>query len=270
MTAIKINGDVEARRSAALAWVAASLPASLTLGTETSDIHTVEGAAGWTERAIRALRAGAEGVVVVAPEPEETADLRAIAAEQGGFVILDQRWRSNPAVSEAREAVRSLNAPLSAVSVAVNVQATDDVERALHESLQIAHFVIGDVEDVRLLQRHSQTALVAGTVSGAPLTINVAVGPAIVHPFRLHAVALSGGVHLSLPDPATATPGLVRIVHAEGETTLPTRWESAHRAAWRRAIAAFELRDRPDDLAEFATTNTLLTEASSAPALRRS
>jgi hypothetical protein len=101
--------------------------------------------------------------------------------------------------------------------------------------------------------------LVSGHVAGgAPLTITVAVGPAIERPFHLRVVAQSGGVHLSVPDPATAAPALVTIHHADGSTTLPARWESAHRASWRRVITAVELSDRPQDLHEIDDANQLL------------
>ena len=65
-------------------------------------------------------------------------------------------------------------------------------------------------------------------------------------------------MHLSVPDPATAAPGLVTILHADGSTTLPARWESAHRASWRRVITAVERGERPEDLREFDEASQLL------------
>ena len=46
-----------------------------------------------------------------------------------------------------------------------------------------------------------------------------------------------GGVELSLPDPSTARPAEVMITDGEGLRLLPTVWESAHRAVWRRLQA---------------------------------
>lgn len=259
MSVIRIAADIEPRVTGALTWVAASLPATLDLVADNADVRAVSGAAGWVERANQALREGASGVVVVAPEAEAIDTLRMTAAERNAFVILDQRWRSNPAVIEAREAVSNLNAAISFAEVAVNVPSSEDIERAMHESVQIAHHVIGAVENLRILHRQSRTVLVSGTVgSGAPLTISIAVGPAIDRPFHVRVVAGSGGVHLSVPDPGTAAPGLVTILHADGSTTLPTRWESAHRASWRRVITAFEGGERPDDLREFDEASQLL------------
>ena len=256
MNVIRVAADDETRVTGALSWVAASLPATLDLVADNADLRAVSGAAGWVERANQALCEGASGVVVVAPEAEAIDDLRDTAAERDAFVILDQRWRSNPAVIEARNAV---NASISFADIAVNVPAIEDVERAMHESVQIAHHLIGGVENLRVLHRQSRTVLVSGSVaSGAPLTITIAVGPAIDRPFHLRVVTASGGVHLSVPDPGTAAPGLVTILHADGSTTLPTRWESAHRASWRRAITAFERGERPDDLREFDKASHLL------------
>jgi hypothetical protein len=259
MNGIRIAADAEARSTGALTWVAASLPATLHLVADNPDVRAVSGASGWVERAVQALRGGASGVVVVAPEAEATDGLRKMAAERDAFVILDQRWRSNPAVTEAHDAVSNLGSPISLAEIAANVPAIEDVEQALHESVQIAHHVIGAVENLAILHRQSRTVLVSGSVAGgAPLTITIGVGPAIECPFHLRVVAQSGGVHLSVPDPANAAPGVVTIQRADGSTTLPTRWESAHRASWRRVITAVERGDRPEDLREFDEANRLL------------
>lgn len=264
MNVIRIAADSETRSSGALTWVTASLPATLELVEERADIHAVNGTAGWTERASQALLAGASGVVVVAPEAEEIDGLRKTAAERNALVILDQRWRSNPALTEARDAVSNLEGPVSFAEIAVNVGATEDIEQAIHESVQIAHHVMGAVEDLRVLHRQSRTVLVGGTVrNGAPLTITIAVGPAIDGPVHVRVVARFGGVHLCVPDPETAAPGLVTIVHTDGSTTLPSRWESAHRASWRRVITAVESGDRPDDLGEFDEASQLLLSRAS-------
>ncbi|HEY9306735.1 MAG TPA: hypothetical protein VIP82_02930 [Microbacterium sp.] len=219
----------------------------------------MNGTAGWTERASQVLLAGASGVVVVAPEAEQIDALCKTAAEQNALVILDQRWRANPVLTEARDAVSSLEGPISFAEIAVNVPTTEDVEKAIHETVQIAHYLMGAVEDLRVLHRQSRTVLLGGMVrNGAPLTITIAVGPAIDGPVRVRVVARFGGVHLSVPDPETAAPGLVTIVHTDGSTTLPSRWESAHRASWRRVVAAVESGDRPDDLRDFDEASQLL------------
>jgi hypothetical protein len=259
MNAIRIAADAEARLTGALTWVTASLPAALDLVADNADVRAVSGAAGWVERANQALREGSSGVVVIAPDAEALYSLRKTAAERNAFVILDQRWRSNPSVVEARAAVRGLDAPVSFAEIAVNVPVIEDVERSVHESVQIAHHVIGAVESLRILHRQPRTVLVSGTLAGgAPLTITIAVGPAIDRPFHLRAVAPSGGVHLSVPDPDTAAPGIVTILHATGSATLPRRWESAHRASWRRVIAAVERGEHPDDLREFDEASHLI------------
>lgn len=251
MNGVRIGSDVEARVSGALSWVAASLPETLHLVDEGADVLALSGTAGWAERAVEALREGACGVVVIAPGAEAVDVLRTTAAELNASVVLDQRWRSNPAVVTARDAVSGLQSPICFADIAVNVQTIAEVEPALHESVQIAQYVIGTAENLRVLHRQSRTVLVSATVEGAPLTITIAVGPAIDSPCRVRVVALSGGVNLSVPDPETAAPGIVTIVHHDGATTLPTRWESAHRASWRRLAASFERGERLDDLGEF-------------------
>ncbi|WP_425821691.1 hypothetical protein [Microbacterium sp. DT81.1] len=244
--------------------MAASLPATLELVADNADVRAVSGAAGWTDRANQALLEGALGVVVVAPEAEPTDELRNTAAEQNAFVILDQRWRSNPALTDAREAVSSIDAPISFIEISANVSSLQDVDGAVHESVQIAHRVVGAVQDLRVLHRQSRTVLLSGSVAGgAPLTISIAVGPAIERPFHLRVFAPSGAVHLSVPDPGTAAPAIVTVLSADGSTTLPNNWESAHRASWRRVIAAFQRGDRPEDLHEFnAASQLLLSQAS--------
>lgn len=252
MNVITIAADAEARVTGALTWVAASLPAKLHLVEDHADVRAVNGTAGWVERADQALREGAHGVVVIAPEAEGIEALRNTAAERNVFVILDQRWRSNTAVIQARDAVSTLDTPISFAEIAVHVPAAEEIERATHESVQIAHHLLGSVENLRVLHRQPRTVLLSGTVEGgAPLTITIAVGPAIGGPLRARVVTLSGGVHLCVPDPGAAAPGIVTIVNADASSTLPARWESAHRTSWLRVIAAVEGSEHPNDLREF-------------------
>lgn len=258
MSVITIAADLEASTAGALRWVVASLPASLDLVADKADVRAVTGTAGWARRAEQALRDGAAGVVVIAPEMEPVAGLRAVAAEKDAFVILDQQWRSNAVLDDARSAVSNLEAPFTFAEITVNASETASLDRAAVESLQIAEHVFGGVNTPRLLHRQAHSVLLGASLAGdAPLTISLAVGPVYDCPFRLRVVTVLGSVLVSLPDAETAAPALVTIVHADGATTRPMRWESAHRASWRRAITAFENRDRPDDLGEYDQASRL-------------
>lgn len=259
MILIKIAAADESAPAGALEWIAASLPGSLELVADDADVRAVSGSAGWTDRAEQALEDGASGVVVVAPTAEAVDRLQTTAAQRDAFVILDQRWRSNPSVDGARDAVSNLDSPVSFAEIAVNVTTSDSIDRTVLEAVQIALHIVGALEHLRILHRQPHSVLLSATITGgAPLTISVAVGPAIGDPFQLRVVTGTGGVHAALPGPETAAPGLVTVLHADGATTRPTRWESAHRASWRRAIAAFESGARPDDLREFEEASRLL------------
>ena len=70
-----------------------------------------------------------------------------------------------------------------------------------------------------------------------------------------------GGVEIAIPHPETARPAEVVITDEAGVRTLPTLWESSHRAAWRRAHLLLQAGDPGTDLSDFADDQAVLGHA---------
>ncbi|MDI2022398.1 hypothetical protein PJL18_02936 [Paenarthrobacter nicotinovorans] len=64
-----------------------------------------------------------------------------------------------------------------------------------------------------------------------------------------------GGAAVSLPDPVAAWPATVKITGPHGELLLPTIYESAHRATWRRLKEHLDAGTLPSDLQQFAAVS---------------
>ena len=263
-----VSASPTAREAGAVTQTVASLPATFAPAAKnlqsTADVLVVAGEPGWTDEARRAVAAGARGIVVANPVPEDTRELAAAADAAGTAVVLDLRWASNPALvaegdgPDARDAVRSALGTASLLdSVATTAPGTDP-RRLLGEHLAALLAVIGTFDDVSLLRSDATGYTVAGRLAnGAPFTaqgVLTAARPAGVD-IRLYTA--DGGVAVQVPDPDAAWPAEVRVTGAHGELLLPTLYESAHRSAWRRLKDHLGAGTRPDDLAGFARLTDL-------------
>ena len=257
-----------AREAGAVTQTVASLPATFAPAAKnlqsTADVLVVAGEPGWTDEARRAVAAGARGIVVANPVPEDTRELAAATDAAGTAVVLDLRWASNPALvaegdgPDARDAVRSALGTASLLdSVAVTAPGTDP-RRLLGEHLAALLAVSGPLHETRLLRSDATGYTVAGRLAnGAPFTaqgVLTAARPAGVD-IRLYTA--DGGVSVQVPDPDAAWPAEVRVTGTHGELLLPTLYESAHRSAWRRLKDHLGAGTRPDDLAGFARLTDL-------------
>lgn len=268
-----VSASRAAEEAGAVSLAVASLPASFGPGpsglvspattSQAADVAVIAGESGWTAEAGRAIEAGARGVMVANPAPEETRRLAAAAEAAGAAVVLDHRWASNPALisangePDAREAVRSaLGTAAMLDGVAVSAPGTDP-SRLLGQHLAALLAVTGALDGVRILRSDSTGYTLSGHLAGgAPFTaqgVLTAARPAGVD-IRLYTT--DGGVSVNVPDPGAAWPATVRATGPQGEVLLPTLFESAHRAAWRRLKDHLDNGTRPGDLTDFS----LLTE----------
>ena len=69
-------------------------------------VTVVGGSGNWPQAAASAIRAGATGVIVVAPDPADLSPLRAPETRDVA-VVVDSPWASNPVVGSAGNAFRA-------------------------------------------------------------------------------------------------------------------------------------------------------------------
>lgn len=229
-----------------------------------ADVLVIAGGPGWTAEAANAAAAGARGIVVANPVPEDTTQLAAAAAAAGTAVVLDLRWASNPALvgdptePDARGAVRSAAGTASLLDSVATAAPGTDPQRLLADHLAALLTVCGPLDGLRVLRSGATGYTVRGRLAnGAPFTaqgVLTAARPAGVD-IRLY--TSDGGVTVQVPDPDAAWPAQVRVTGAQGELLLPTLYESAHRSAWRRLKDHLHAGTSPDDLAGFTRLTDL-------------
>lgn len=228
-----------------------------------ADVVVIAGESGWTAEAVRAIEAGARGVMVANPVPEESAQLAAAANAAGAAVVLDLRWASNPALvsgngqPDARQAVRSAIGTAAMLDSVATASPGTDPDRLLGQHLAALLAVTGPLDGVRTLRSDSTGYTLSGRLAnGAPITAQGIVTAARPAGVDIRLYTRDGGVSVTVPDPDAAWPAEVRATGAQGEVLLPTLYESAHRASWRLLRDHLSAGTRPD-LAGFARLTDL-------------
>lgn len=255
-----VSGNTEAWVSGSVPLAIASLPASFApAGSASADVTVLPGEAGWTAEAGNSIAAGARAVMVVNPVPEACRELAAAADDAGTVVALDLRWAANPALvsgdgePDARDAIRGALGTAALLDSVATAAPDSDPRRLLGDHLAALTAVTGKLDGVETLRLDRAGYTVSGWLAGgAPFTaqgILTAARPAGLD-IRLYTV--EGGVSVMVPDPSAAWPAEVRAIGVQGEVLLPTLYESAHRASWRRLRDHLNAGSRPDDLAGFA------------------
>jgi myo-inositol 2-dehydrogenase/D-chiro-inositol 1-dehydrogenase len=167
------------------------------------------------------------------------AGLAAEASESGAAVVLDQRWAGNAVLAGPRANVQSVIADAlgDAVlmdSVAVAAPGTDPLQLLTEQLSAVLHSDI-ELRNVRMVQRSANGYTVAAVLpGGAPVALQGILTSSLPATASICVLTSTGRADIVLPDPAAAWPAEVRVVTAEGATTLPTLYESAHRTSWSR------------------------------------
>jgi hypothetical protein len=264
-THLSVAADPQADAAGAVSAVVASLPVSFCPAAEAPDVVAVAGHAGWTARAIDAIRDGAKGVVVSSPVAEDPAGLDAAAKTAGAAVVVDPKWAGNVALGSTNATVHSvMSAALrDAVlldSVAVAAPGTDPLQ-LLTEQLAILVQCGIELENIRMVQRNGSGYTIAGTLAGgAPAALQGILTSALAANARVSILTSTGRADVVLPDPAAAWPAEVRSVTPDGATRLPTLYESSHRTSWSRIHAHLSAGTPAKDLAQFTAVLSLLSQ----------
>ncbi|MEV4989061.1 hypothetical protein [Pseudarthrobacter sp. LMD1-1-1.1] len=266
MSAYTVTATPRAEEAGAVALAVASLPATFGPPTEdrAPDVVVIAGEAGWTTEAARAIDSGPRGILVVDPVPEETTQLADAARAAGAAVVLDLHWASNPALvsgsgdPDARDAVRSALGTASLLDSVATAAPGTDVQRLLARHLAAVLAVSGQLHGVSVLRSGTTGYTATGRLAnGAPFTAQGVLTAARPAGVGIHLYTADGGVDVQVPDPDAAWPAEVRVTGAHGQLLLPTLYESAHRAAWRRLKTHLSAGTLPDDLAGFARLTDL-------------
>ena len=263
-----LSADTGAREAGAVTQTMASLPETFGPAQDsrqgTADVLVIAGEPGWTAEAANAVAAGARGIVVANPAPEDTTQLAAAAGAAGTAVVLDLRWASNPALvgdptePDARDAVRSAAGTASLLDSVATAAPGTDPQRLLVDHLAALLAVCGPLDGVRVLRSGATGYAVRGRLAnGAPFTAQGVLTSARMAGVDIRLYTADGGVSVQVPDPDAAWPAKVRVTGTQGELLLPTLYESAHRSAWRRLKDHLRAGTSPDDLAGFARLTDL-------------
>jgi hypothetical protein len=262
---LSVAADPQADAAGAVSAVVASLPVSFAPAAGSPEVVAVAGHPGWTARAVDAIRSGAKGVVVSGAAAEDPARLSAAANAAEAVVVLDRRWAGNVALDAANAKVRSvISAALDDAvlldSVAMAAPGTEPLHLLADQFAVLVQCGI-EVRDVRMVQCNGNGYTVAAVFAdGIPVALQGILTSVLPATASLTILTSTGRADVVLPDPAAAWPAEVRAVTAEGSTTLPTLYESSHRTTWSRVHAHLTARTAPDDLAQFATVLSLLSQ----------
>ncbi|MFJ5959010.1 hypothetical protein ACIQC5_23965 [Paenarthrobacter sp. NPDC092416] len=258
-----VSATPEAQEAGAVALAVASLPESFgpADAAATPDVLVINGRPGWTAEAAEAVDAGARGIVVVNPVPETTHALTAAAETAGTVIVLDQRWASNPALSGAEHAVRSMIGRAAMLDSVATAKAGTSSGELLADHLAAVVRVTGPLENLCTLRNGPHGyAVSARLANGAPVALQGVLSSAAPASVTVTLLTDDGGTSVALADPVAAWPATIKVTGPQGEVLLPTLYESAHRASWRRLKDHLDAGTVPTDLHSFA----VLTESISA------
>lgn len=233
-TQLTVSSEPAARARGAVDAVIASLPVSLAPAPDAALLTAVDGSTGWAGRTEAAHQAGALAAVVIAPTTPE-----ALAETSVDKVLIDWPFASHPALEGAAAAAEGLRPSVSIVESRIVVPATGNLDLALVDQLTALNRLLGGTLAPGSLRRLHQDAhgyLICGQLGDSvPLSVSAVVTDALPPQLQIRILTTDGGLTAAIPSPDTAAPAEVRVTTAEGEQLLPTLYESAHRATWRRA-----------------------------------
>ncbi|SEJ63437.1 hypothetical protein SAMN04487917_108132 [Arthrobacter sp. yr096] len=261
-TQYTVRATPEAQEAGAVALAVASLPESFGPAADGNhaDVQVIAGRPGWTAQAVEAIAAGARGLVVVNPSPENVDSLAEAAARHNTVVVLDQRWASNPAINGAEDAVRSQAGRAAVLDTVATAPVGTDSGGLLADHLAAVVRIAGPLANLRRLSRgphgYTTTAVLA---NGAPVALQGVVSNARPAALDFRLLTDDGGVSVTLPEPVAAWPATVTVTGPQGELLLPTIYESAHRATWRRLKEHLDAGTIPSDLHRFAALTESIT-----------
>ncbi len=265
-SSLRVGASPAARRSGDVDPVIASLPVSLHPVSEAPDLCAVAGESGWTGEALDILGTGIRGILVVDPVSEDASDLAAAASAAGIPVVIDRPLAGNPTVPVIATHFANAGEPHGLLECRVVQSGSGDLDRALLDQLALVRAAAAEVQSATVLARTNHCYAIQGYLANGRRTqltgICTAAQPRSGH---LRLLGLTGSVELTVPDPSTARPAQATITTPDGLVLLPTIFESAHRATWRRLRDLVEARLPAPDLDDFRKDVELLKAMADGP-----
>lgn len=241
------------RAAGMTASVLASLPVSFAAspadGEVPVDVVIVDGSTGWPERVAEAISARAVGVVVVDPTAADLTALLNQTPTNPTVVLVDSPWAANPVVADAATAIRSAALLGSRLESRIDLPPTRDLRRALLHQLMLVRELLGPVTDLEVLTWSRSGYDAEGAAGSCLVDFTAITSEAVSESATVRLITPDGSVELSIPSPATAQPARLTAVGPAGALLLPTRYESAHRATWRRLRSMVDAGDLASSLA---------------------
>lgn len=264
-TQLTVFADDAAAAAGRIAEAVASLPVSLHPGSLPADLVGIAGTRGWSRAAARAIEGGARGILVADPVAEDVTALQRLVDERRIPLVIDGPWAYNPAVADSAPAFAERNDEESLVEVRVDVAVGSDLDRVLLGQLALVRAAVGPVVELRFDRRNAQGYDAIGTLDGgARVSLAAIATNGVPQSASLRLLKARNAARLRLPDPATAAPGTVVVSTEQGATLLVTKWESAHRAAWRTLHELVTSGSTGSDLADFAEDVATISRAAGA------
>ncbi|TFD20092.1 hypothetical protein [Cryobacterium sp. TMS1-13-1] len=252
-TQFAVTASSAADKAGDIAQVIASLPVSLHQAFAAADLVGIAGGDGWVDAAKHAIESGARGVLIVDPVAFDVVALIKQADAAGVPVVIDATWTHNPAVAASADAFVEHCDADGFIEARVNVPLGSDIERVLLNQLSLVRTVVSPISRLRFARKNSRGYdALADLVGGASASLSAILSSSGPVSATLRILQSETSVEVELPSPVSAAPGSVIVSGPEGATLLPTQWETAHRAAWRRLHGLVDAGELSRDLAGFA------------------
>lgn len=212
-------------------------------------VVVVDGPGDWPQAASQALRAGAAGVIVVEPEARPLAELRRTAADHG-LVVVDSPWAANPVLEAAAAAFRATATAGPRLECRITVGVGGALPRTLLGQLGLVRALLGPVTQLRVQHRSEHGYVGEARSGGTAVDLSVVCTDAVPAQARARLLTGDGSVDLTIPSGETAQPARLTVTGPQGAVLAPTRYESGHRATWRRMHALLASGGSAPDLAD--------------------
>ncbi|MCX5240402.1 hypothetical protein OG824_34850 [Streptomyces prunicolor] len=184
---------------------------------------------------------------VTPANPATVSELAALADKLGIPVVVDSPWALDPTATEHAERLRAAAAGAVVVDTVVVVPTAAGRAPAavLLDQLALVRLVVGPVSGLRVTGLDGRGHTAGAHAGGVPVQLSSVLSPLGSTQARLSIRSRGEQWQLRFADPNTARPTAALLIDDAGEQLQPTRYETAHRAAWRQLHGAATASTQP-------------------------